>query len=173
MSNNALLDFFERAYFAELERKNKLYTALSFPVSIMTVGTGLYGYLALNFEFPKPAAVLVFALLLIAFLSFVFFVVSASQFLIGRTYKYIWKLEEALRHKAELDAFCKQWPDAPSAMETFNEHLIQTIAFCASHNATLNDQRSENLYRANILALTYVVIAVLISIILIYQRMLR
>lgn len=156
---NTTLDFFERAYFAELDRKNKLHTALAFPASVVVVGVTLLGWSSAKWNFSGYGAMWMILIVISAMFVLFIFIFNTARFLIGKNYEYIWTLNDMLAHRATLEEFSAQFPDAPAAETTFNDQLLKDIAYCTSHNASLNDQRSEILYNANIAAFVFVLLA--------------
>lgn len=151
-----MLEFAEKAYFFELERKTKLQAALSFPISVTIAGTALLGFSLNEWQFRGLNAVWASIPICLALISLIFFIWNVAKFLIGRTYRYIWTAEDALTHYEKLMEFSKEFPDAPDADRTFKDQLTRDLASFAARNARLNDSRSANLYYANIAAFCYI-----------------
>lgn len=156
-----MLEFVEKAYFFELERKTKLQTALAFPISMVVVGTALIGNAVENWDSDELGAYVTLVLIGLATLSFAFFVANVGRFLIGRTYRYVWTADQALTHFRGLEKFSQAFPEAPRPEITFREQLTTDLAACAERNAFLNDQRSTNLYYANVSAYVFILAALI------------
>ena len=156
-----MLDFFERAYFAELDRKTKLHTALALPFSVIVVGITLLAFFVQTWDFPSEYLVVLFAILTVNVAPLTCYIVEVKKFLIGKEYQYIWYLDTMLEHLGSLESFSAAYPLAPSADETFKEQLLNDLARCTSHNAAMNDLRSENLYACNVSAMLFVLFALI------------
>ena len=156
-----MLDFYEKVYFAELDRKSKIQTALAFPIGISVVGISAFRFALENVVIQSKCDYIVLIPLIPSVVSFIFFLSFAGMFLNPGAYKYLWTLDEFKRHYEELGEFSKQFPDAPAADETFKQHLMTDLAKCATHNALINDKRSEALYRSHISVFVLVLFALL------------
>jgi uncharacterized membrane protein YcjF (UPF0283 family) len=161
MSDNSLLDFFERAYFAELERKNKLYTAVAFPFSIVTVGVTLLGYASSKFEIERSYSGPVITLVVLTIFCLFSVVKNAHIFLVGREYEYIWQLDQMLSYRKQLEDFAASSELQFDARREFEDSLIRDIANCASINARHNDERSEAMYKMNLAAFGFVLLSLI------------
>jgi hypothetical protein len=129
----------------------------------VAVGITLLGFAIKRVIFVAATTIVLLVLFLVCFLTLVFFTRQVSTFLIGRTYKYIWTLNETLAYRDDLERFSAKFPDTPKASETFANNLLKDIAFCTSRNVKINDERSENLYWANVNAFIFVLSALIIT----------
>ena len=156
-----MLEFYEKVYFSELDRKSKIQTALAFPIGISVVAISAFRYALENVVIHSRCDYIVLIPLIPASAAFVFFLSFVGLFLNPGAYKYLWTLNALKDHHKELREFSERFPEAPSADETLEQHLMTDLAKCATHNALINDKRSEALYRSHISVFVLVLFALL------------
>ncbi len=160
-----MIALFEKAYFAELERKTQLNNALAFPVSIVFGGVALLGYSAARIVPESPAGAISVLCLFFATTTFVMFVLYAWRFSIHDDYEYIWFMDDTLGFRDELRRHYENSHGETEADDAFEERLIFDLARCASKNARLNDKRAGDIYRCRASALFFILASFVLSII--------
>jgi hypothetical protein len=144
-----MLEFFERAYYYELDRKTRIQTAIAYPGGVALVGIGALKYATENLLLSDWLGWVIAAAIIAGAVCLLYFLFQCYRFFLGHAYEYVGTMDEFDAHRRALEKFSAEFPRAPSAAETFVTQLQGTLAKCATHNACTNDRRSEILYRAN------------------------
>ena len=153
-------DFFEKTYYFELERKDKLVTAVSFPIGLSAISASLINYAIEKGPIDLPFSGIIIALIFFAAIAIALIIAYGIRFFVTFEYKYIGKsekfsdwMEDLVRHKTE-------FPGAEDPLATFNIGLAKSFAKSADHNATNNDQRSSLLFMMNAFAAASLVFSI-------------
>ena len=162
-------EFFEKAYFHELERKSKIQAAAAFPLGIATLSIGLLKFIIENISVEKSCNYLAWVLFIFSLFAMVRMFVLANGFLDFGSYEVISKSDDYLLHFQELKRFCVEHPTAQSPEVTIDEHLIVDFSKCATINAAVNDRRAEQLYELNLTAYMLILSALISAAVLILE----
>ncbi|MEO0462284.1 MAG: hypothetical protein AAF127_04080 [Pseudomonadota bacterium] len=160
-----VLQLFEKAYFAELERKTQLNNALAFPLSVIFGGVALLGYASSYIEPESPGGAIAASLLFLVTSSLALFIKNVWAFSIHDDYEYIWFMDQTLEFRNELRAYFDRQKHQEKADDQFSERLIADLAKCASVNARLNDQRAHHMYLCRIHSLFFILGCFLLSVV--------
>lgn len=162
------MDFFDidpllKRYDLELDRRDKLTSALSFPVGVLSGLGGLLAVMARSFTYREPLLTVVFSVLIVAaVIAFVLALVFFGNAYHGETYELLPSLGElgnARRHYSEYYE-----DDEKAAYQDFEENLRFRIIEAADRNANSNDRRQGYLHRANITLFIVLVVTALTGI---------
>ncbi|MEH6413904.1 hypothetical protein [Pseudomonas sp. CGJS7] len=155
---------YEKLYFYELDRREKISARLTLPFGAILAAVGLLSFLLNSKSRPADNDLSVlFWLLLVA--SSVALLVGAWFFRgawFGHTDKLIATANDIEAYHAELEATYKEEADGGESLvrEHFDNYVFFAFVRSASVNAVNNDRRSYNLYRAS-LSLTIAVLLAL------------
>lgn len=151
METKKRIDYYEKIYLFEVERREKLNARLNVPMAAIVALLGFISYL-LNVNFLNTSVCLKSVFFLLIALSLISIILSCYHFkncwsgLIDRfmpTAKeieaYHVKLEENYKGDDEKDNLIEQY---------FNQFLLESYSEYASYNSKNNDYRSTQLYKA-------------------------
>lgn len=146
------LDYTKEAYFHELARRDELKRSASVPIGVCVVTAGALYALLSSYDFGTCISAL--SVGVFVFLGgCVVFVIASIYFLAvfhaGYEYEYVPTAKELLDYRDKLCAFYERSGSTNDVSDDIVLYLVNAYANCAHRNATNNDQRSGQLYRAN------------------------
>ncbi len=105
-----LLSIFERRYYSEIERKDKINSSMSIPIAILAPIVGFYGYNISNVKIIFCTIGSIVSSLLFIFLSLflILSIIMVFKTLVGYEYGYLPYLLKAWEHLNDLDQYYKQ-----------------------------------------------------------------
>lgn len=167
MHNPRRLELYEKLYFHELDRRDKIASRLSTPLGALIGAIGIVAFL-LNSNSKIPSEVLRSAFWLIIVAAIVTLLVGGWYFRkawFGHTDRHVATAEQIDDYHSKLEQQYRDQPDAASLVEShFEQYLLDTYRRSATTNAINNDQRSSALYRAGCWLTSAVVLALLSTI---------
>jgi len=157
---------YAHAYEHELEQRDRLRSAATTPIWVLTLLGTVAAYAVLQFQYGNDIWTWLFAVpLAIGLVSLgmsVYFLIRALH---GHTYKALEKPSVIRKYqKALLDWHTQYGSGADGAEEEFEDYIEEVCAEAADVNATLNQIRSEyyfRCYRMIISALVFIALAVI------------
>jgi hypothetical protein len=152
-----------RRYDLELDRRDKLTSALSFPVGVLSGLGGLLAAMARSFTYREPLLTVIFSVLLVAA------VVAVAVALIFFGNAYHGETYELLPTLGELGAARRNYSEyyednEKAAYQDFEDNLRFRIIEATDRNANSNDRRQGYLHRANITLFIVLVLTALTGI---------
>jgi hypothetical protein len=161
------IELYEKLYFHELDRRDKINERLSTPVGALVATTGIVTYLLNgNARISDQTYLVLFWLFLVAA---VCALLAGGWYFrnawFGHTDRHVATAAEIEDYHSKLEATYKDQPDAAALVDGhFEDFLLDTYRRSATTNATNNDQRSTALYYAGIWLTSAVVLSLLSTI---------
>lgn len=156
-------DLYEALHFHELEARERISGRLQVSLGLVVALAGALAFLFGNFD--QKESGFAFVLFVILLLGSAACLLWATFHLVrvfwGNTYKEIPSAAEVRKHESELHDYCHSEPPPETAAEgtqvtaaqafenQFKGFLIEKFVNTATHNAKVNDSRSERLHFAN------------------------
>lgn len=145
--NQKLLEFYERQYQGELDRKEKLRQASTLPVGLTAVVGGLIFY---AFQVPKSETLFSVLAVILSLLSvglLIGFFILSAQFYVSAGYKWLPDADEWSSWHATLKRHFQSYPNAVPPKKTYQDELLKTYVRCAGFNKVENDRKSGLLHQ--------------------------
>lgn len=138
-------EFLKDRYDFELDRKDKLTSALALPVAVLTFLGGLGTAMLRSFSYRDPMLTLVFLVAMTAgFVAFTLSLVFLARAYLAQTYVYLPLLEDLDKAEEEFRDFHAYVRGTGGDIEeTFASDLRQRIIKAADANTLSNDRRSK------------------------------
>jgi hypothetical protein len=150
-----LLDISEETYYFELERKEKINTRLTIPLTIFFFLMGVLGYFLQHIDYGRDTTLL-FALLSFAIINVIFEAYFLIKILCFYKYAYLAKLSETARYHCDVEkyygnaCFSKlSKEDKESCIKKkFEDYILKSYIKCSDINTSNNDKKNMYLVRA-------------------------
>lgn len=163
-----VFEFYERAYWFELDTREKIVARLQVPIGILLALFGAQAYMLLGADLTKSTWIYS-CFLLILLIAFCFCARSAQlmfQVMSGHIYRFIPTLQEFERYRLSCYAKFRCVEGADQWMEhwvetSFRTELCEKIVGSTSYNAVINEDRSTRAWRAHTLLLWSGILTVL------------
>lgn len=160
------LEFYQKHYFAELERRKELNDFLSIPVGALGLLCGALAYLVTNFSFDWNFQTAVFCFLIAGAMISILFVLWFLLHAIWRyQYCYLSFADNIRKYENDLRVYYASSKKKQIEVQLENEieeMIIRQYAKTATSNAKNNEKKSANLYKSN-MAIVFLVIFLLLS----------
>ncbi|GAB4591896.1 hypothetical protein ETAR_14990 [Edwardsiella tarda] len=161
MNIEKLKGFYERLYFAENEKKDKINNKIQMIFGLLMIEATVVTYLFKNTSF-KHHEIFAFIVIALAYVSvcFIFYVCFfLKKAFWGNEFKYIPKPDDINKYYIDLvnyevtyKQFCKDnemdYDGEYSSSKKINEYLITQLVECTSWNTKVNEVRTAQIYHA-------------------------
>ena len=159
MNTNELFIFFEKSYFHEIERHEKITARLQIPLTIVAVVLGFLAFMLRNKEPSISDATFV----VLFSISSVLIAISITCFIIS-WYSYKYKLlptsNSTYNYREELIEIYKDFDERDELVEKyFNEYLFNYYRDFSSTNMLINDKKAFYLYLTNLFLIFSIIFA--------------
>ena len=147
------LDFYQKHYFHELERRHQVTTSLSIPVGILVILIGAVTYFVSSFKFAPDVETAIFALFLTgAAVGILYCIVFLFRSYWSYEYQYLASLVDFLDYQTKLNEYYRLKSPKKAVQLThdeFRKRIAERYAHAATRNAANNRQKSASLHKAN------------------------
>jgi len=150
MDKNKLFEFYEKAYFHEIDYRDKITSRLQLPLAIYISFLSLIGFMIRNINFSCGTVYLV-SFIIIFIVSSVLITIGLIYFVkafYGHTYEFIPTAGETEAYKQELDSTYKEFENGPELSSSYlKDYLYKYYYECSSNNSEVNDDELAKSHR--------------------------
>jgi heme/copper-type cytochrome/quinol oxidase subunit 4 len=149
-----IFEFYKELYFHEIDRKERLDSSVSIPITIITAIIAVMYFLISNFDYTLGISLSISFIITIV-ITLIFLIISIYQLLIlynnlssGYKYSYFPFVSDLNKYQNELrDYYSDLGEDKAKGDSEFNEYLKDNIIKHIDYNIIRNDSRSLTLYK--------------------------
>lgn len=164
MDSKERLDLYKERYYFELSRKDQLKNGVAIPLGLVTLLLGSLEYLIVNSDKINQPIIKFFAGITIIIT--VCFIVRSGYLIWKSYYKYSYlympNCQELDNYWSNINGYCQQYPDFGKGTNIYETYLLEEYKKNADINITLNNTRTDLLFRATtsiLIALIFVFIS--------------
>ncbi|QYJ88636.1 hypothetical protein [Shewanella halotolerans] len=149
MDVESRIELYQNLYTQEIERRDRIHARLNFPFAILLALSGLVAYIVQNIPvFSSGLAVVFWELFAIAMIAILISFVFLCLYLFKYSDCLVASPEEMDDYYVELE---KHHGESNELVDkAFAQYRLDTFKEAGTKTGKSNDQRSENIYRANI-----------------------
>ena len=156
------LEYAQKQYEFEIERRDKLHSALALPLGVATLSGSIFTTITDLKSTEFYIMLVISAVAVIWTILAAFLVYTVAQFLFSKSYEYVAECDQVIAHLDELEKHYTAYPniDGSDASASF---LVGDLAKCATHNCRNNDFKSGRIYSVNRISFAMIVSAFLVG----------
>jgi hypothetical protein len=152
MDKKNLFELYEKLYFHEIDRRDKIIGRLQLPLAIFVSILSILGVMVRNINYDLEISLIFkyFSCLAITITTVTFGLYYFIRAFYGHEYKYIPTASETEKYNKELHETYEEFDEGEELAEGYlSDYLYKDYHECSSANSNVNDNRSEYIHRSN------------------------